>query len=354
MNGISNQSSKRGCKKLKMTKRSFHTYERRDVKKIKREERYEEDSNLSTNAIRSSKIENQIVDEKKPNIFMKISECDLKKEVKYPPNWAKVYNEVVSMRAKIMTPVDRVGCERIPEGLLKGVTEKNPRVFRFQLLISLLLSSQTKDEVNFEAMLKFHHGLLERGFLDGLCLEGVLTLTEQEIDFYIQKVGFHNKKAKYIKNSCLILVDKFGGDVPQEIEELMSLPGVGPKMGYLLLQRGWNKNEGIGIDVHLHRLAQLWGWVSKSKSPEDTRVQLEAFIPRKFWGEINPLLVGFGQTICPPKGANCDICTLGSAGLCKGASKTLLRNPLSKLRIEKLLKGRADLSPLLPDIEDLA
>ena len=125
---------------------------------------------------------------------------------------------------------------------------------------------------------------------------------------------------RYIKATAEILRDKHAGDIPDTIEGLTSLPGVGPKMAYLCLSAAWDRTEGIGVDVHVHRITNLWGW-HKTKSPEDTRHALQAWLPRDKWREINWLLVGFGQTVCLPAGRRCGDCDLGLSGLCKAADR---------------------------------
>jgi endonuclease-3 len=137
----------------------------------------------------------------------------------------------------------------------------------------------------------------------------------------IWAVGFHNNKTKYIKATAEILRDSWDGDIPDTIEGLVSLPGVGPKMGYLCLSSAWGKTEGIGVDVHVHRITNLWGW-QKSKGPEETRLALQAWLPKELWHEINWLLVGLGQTICLPVGRKCGDCELGLRGLCKAAERS--------------------------------
>lgn len=283
-----------------------------------------------------------------PNIFQKVELSDY---VDGPQHWGQIYNEVVSMRSKFFAPVDSQGCERMPNTINPGVQTRNPRVYRFQLLISLMLSSQTKDEVNYEAMKKLHQGLLKLN-PDGLCIESLLKLSIPEIDAYINKVGFHNRKSQYIKKTCDILLSQHGGDVPKTISELVALPGLGPKMGYLFLQNGWGINDGIGVDVHLHRLAQMWGWVSRqANTPEKARIELEKWLPKEYWGQVNPLLVGFGQVVCVPRAPNCDVCTLGRQGLCKSANKKLLKEgTLNDDRKKKLMKQRADLTTLINEI----
>lgn len=98
----------------------------------------------------------------------------------------------------------------------------------------------------------------------------------------------------------------------------MSLPGVGPKMAYLCMSSAWGRDEGIGVDVHVHRITNLWGW-HKTRTPEETRLSLEQWLPREKWHEINHLLVGFGQTICLPVGRRCGDCLLATEKLCPSA-----------------------------------
>lgn len=297
-----------------------------------------------------------------PKLKVEIEEAELsKKEVDIPPNvfppylkelgpkqpsnWISIYNQIVRMRALIETPVDSMGCGRMPTSLTNNSDVLDRRTYRFQLLVALMLSSQTKDEVNFSAIGTLHEHYRSKGF-KGLCLDAMLELTEEEIDKCIAKVGFHRRKALYLKKTCDLLRDNFDSDIPKTIEDVVSLPGVGPKMGHLLLQNGWDINLGIGVDVHIHRLAQMWGWVPKTDKPEVTRAALEDWLPRECWADINPLLVGFGQSVCAIKANNCDVCTL-SEGLCKAANKKLAKTPLTEKRVEKLMLQRGDLSGLI-------
>ena len=117
----------------------------------------------------------------------------------------------------------------------------------------------------------------------------------------------------------------------------MSLPGVGPKMAYLCMSGAWGKTQGIGVDVHVHRITNLWGW-HKTKGPEETRIALQAWLPRELWHEINWLLVGFGQTICPSSARKCGECTLGLEGLCKAAERGKV-NIGRKVKKEKFQEG---------------
>ena len=95
--------------------------------------------------------------------------------------------------------------------------------------------------------------------------------------------------------------------MPDDIEDLLSLPGIGPKMAHLFMQEAWDINTGIGVDTHVHRISNRLGWV-KTKNPEQTRLELERLIPKHFWKELNPMLVGFGQIMCKPVKPICSEC----------------------------------------------
>ena len=127
---------------------------------------------------------------------------------------------------------------------------------RFQTLIALMLSSQTKDTTNALAMRRLQTELPA----PGLTLENILAVDPVKLNELIYIVGFHNNKTRYIKAAALILRDNYAGDIPDTIEGLISLPGVGPKMAYLCLSAAWGRTEGIGVDVHVHRITNLWGW----------------------------------------------------------------------------------------------
>ncbi|KAI5853851.1 DNA repair protein-like protein Ntg1 [Tricharina praecox] len=223
-----------------------------------------------------------------------------------PPNWEDMYSLTKTMRLSRPAPVDTMGCERTADAA------ESPLVKRFQTLISLMLSSQTKDTVNAATMDK-----LRAELPGGLNLASVLTVEPAELNRLIASVGFHRRKTEYIKRTAVVLRDEWRGDIPDSIEGLVALPGVGPKMAHLCMSHAWDKDMGIGVDVHVHRIANLWGWV-ESTTPEGTREQLEAWLPKDKWREINWLLVGFGQTTCLPRGRKCGDCLL-SKGLCKAA-----------------------------------
>ncbi|KAI4737865.1 DNA glycosylase [Aureobasidium sp. EXF-12298] len=251
--------------------------------------------------------------------------------VEPPPNWEKVYSITAEMRKKVLAPVDTMGCESLAE------RNRSPIDRRLQTLIALMLSSQTKDTVTAVAM-KTLQDNLEGGFN----LAALLTVEPERLNELIAKVGFHNNKTKYIKATAEILRDRFDGDIPDTIEGLVSLPGVGPKMAYLTMSAAWGRDEGIGVDVHVHRITNLWGW-HKTRNPEETRAELESWLPKEKWHDINHLLVGFGQTICLPVGRKCNDCVLATEGLCPSAVvKKEVTKRVKKVKDEGEVKTEVD------------
>lgn len=172
----------------------------------------------------------------------------------------------------------------------------------------------------------------------GLTLENILAVDPVKLNELIYVVGFHNNKTRYIKATALILRDQHASDIPDTIDGLMSLPGVGPKMAYLCLSAAWGRTEGIGVDVHVHRITNLWRW-HKTKGPEETRMALQGWLPRDRWHEINHLLVGFGQTICLPVGRKCGECTLSESGLCPSAVVERKKKVSKRVKVEKIRDG---------------
>lgn len=243
-----------------------------------------------------------------------------------PDNFFPIYKAVEEARASTPAPVDTVGCAVLPITLAKQFNYTlELKQQRFQTMVSLMLSAQTKDEVNYQAMSNLTSYLInDKKMPLGITLESILEIDEAKLDELIFKVGFHKRKSSFIKRTCVILRDTFNSEVPKTIEEITSLPGIGPKMGYLLLQTAWGITDGIGVDVHVHRLSNQWNWV-KSKNPEETRKQLESWLPFDLWNNFNPSLVGFGQTICGARNQKCHLCPLGIKeeyiGLCKKRKK---------------------------------
>lgn len=227
-------------------------------------------------------------------------------QMKPPPNFYLFIDRIREMRRLRPSPVDSVGCAEV------GLQEQGhipQKTVRFQCLISLMLSSQTKDDVTAAAVRRLRDNLKPT-----LTPESVLAAGTAQLEKLLNPVGFYRRKAIYIQQAAQISLDQYDGDVPKTIEEIVAMPGVGPKMGHLLLQNAWDIVDGIGVDVHINRLAQWWKWVPKTAhpTPEKTREALEKWMPKSMWKDINPLLVGFGQTWCPSRQTvqQCDVCLL--------------------------------------------
>jgi endonuclease-3 len=124
----------------------------------------------------------------------------------------------------------------------------------------------------------------------------------------IYPVGFYNVKAKTIKEISRTIIKEYYGTVPDTIDELLKLRGVGRKTANLVVTLGWNR-PGICVDTHVHRITNRWGYV-KTKTPEETEFALREKLPKRYWKAINGLLVAFGQGICKPISPFCSRCQL--------------------------------------------
>uniref|UniRef100_A0A8C8SB16 Endonuclease III-like protein 1 n=1 Tax=Pelusios castaneus TaxID=367368 RepID=A0A8C8SB16_9SAUR len=222
-------------------------------------------------------------------------ETDARRPQWEPRNWRQQLDNIREMRKKKDAPVDEMGAEKCFD------SSAPPEVMRYQVLLSLMLSSQTKDQVTSAAMLRLRE--------HGLTVDSILQTDDVVLGQLIYPVGFWKNKVKYIKQTTAILKEQYGGDIPSTIVELVKLPGVGPKMAHLAMDIAWNNVTGIGVDTHVHRISNRLKWVKKgTKTPEQTRVMLEDWLPRDLWSEINWLLVGFGQQICLPVNPRCTEC----------------------------------------------
>ena len=168
----------------------------------------------------------------------------------------------------------------------------------FKVLVSCILSLRTQDKTTGEAS--------ERLFALASSPEEMASLTTSTIQKAIYPVGFYKIKAKTIKTISQTIAYKYGGKVPDEIDDLLKLKGVGRKTANLVITLGFNK-YGICVDTHVHRITNRWGYV-KTRTPEETEFALREKLPKKYWKEINGLLVAFGQNICKPISPLCSIC----------------------------------------------
>ena len=155
-----------------------------------------------------------------------------------------------------------------------------------------------------------------------ITVQDFLNTEVEDLEQLIYPVSFYKTKAKNIKKTCQILYDtsinKAQIDIPDTKDALLALPGVGPKMAYLVMTCAWNKTVGICVDIHVHRISNRLGWVKDTKKPEQTREELQEWLPASHWGTINPLLVGFGQTICTPQRPKCSDCLIND--ICPSSS----------------------------------
>jgi endonuclease-3 len=177
---------------------------------------------------------------------------------------------------------------------LMAETYKSP----FRVLISCILSLRTQDSTTAKAS--------HRLFAVADSPQEMLKLTVKAIEKLIYPVGFYKTKAKNILDICRALIDQYDGAVPDEIDELLKLKGVGRKTANLVVTLGYKK-PGICVDTHVHRISNRWGYV-ETKTPEKTEVALRAKLPKQYWIEYNDLLVSFGQHLCRPISPVCSAC----------------------------------------------
>ena len=183
----------------------------------------------------------------------------------------------------------------------------------FRILISTVISLRTKDQVTLESS--------SRLFEIADTPERMRKLDIAEIEKLIYPAGFYRVKAKNIKRISEILVEKYGGQVPRDMDDLLTLPGVGRKTANLVRNLGYNL-KGICVDTHVHRISNRTGWVA-TKNPHETESELMKILPEEYWIEINELLVKFGQSVCSPLSPKCSICPI--SGECKRIGVTKSR-----------------------------
>ena len=173
---------------------------------------------------------------------------------------------------------------------------KNP----YLVLIACILSLRTNDKTTYPATLR----MLELAKTP----EEMAKVNVEDLARAIYPVGFYANKARQIVQLSKELVEKYNSQVPEEIEELIKFNGVGRKTANLVLAKGFNK-PAICVDVHVHRIFNRLGYV-KTKNPEETEFALREKLPKKYWIDINTLIVTFGQNICKPQNPLCEKCPI--------------------------------------------
>ena len=175
----------------------------------------------------------------------------------------------------------------------------------FKVLVATIISLRTKDEVTAVASRRlFEHAASPRAMLE---------LPRERIAELIFPAGFYRVKAGQILSLCRRLLDEFGGRVPDDLETLLSLDGVGRKTANLTLTEGFKK-PGICVDIHVHRICNRWGYI-RTKTPDATEMRLRKKLPKGWWIPINPILVAFGRHICRPVSPHCSRCPV--ADVCR-------------------------------------
>ncbi|MBI4227471.1 MAG: endonuclease III [Candidatus Omnitrophica bacterium] len=172
----------------------------------------------------------------------------------------------------------------------------------FRILLACLLSLRTKDAVTAQASARL--------FRLGRTPRALLSVPRHRLARAIYPVGFYRTKAAAIHAICRQLLARHRGRVPDTLEGLLTLPGVGRKTANLVLIEGFRK-AGICVDTHVHRISNRLGYV-RTKTPEDTEMALRATLPARHWARYNELLVSFGQTVCHPTSPWCSRCPVAA------------------------------------------
>jgi endonuclease-3 len=182
----------------------------------------------------------------------------------------------------------------------------------FRVLVSCIISLRTKDEVTGAASARL--------FRLGRTPEELAGLPVATIERAIYPAGFYKVKAGRIKKISADILERLRGSVPDTIDDLLTLGGVGRKTANLVVTLGYNK-PGICVDTHVHRITNRWGLIH-TKTPHETEYALRKMLPRRYWKELNSMLVAFGQGICRPVSPVCSRCRIRSACGRAGVTKS--------------------------------
>ena len=188
---------------------------------------------------------------------------------------------------------------RVPAVTLIAESSRDP----LRVLISTMLSARTLDSTTAEVS--------RRLFAIAATPRDMLKMSVDEMEKAIFPAGFYKTKARNILEVCGALVERYESKVPDELDELVKLKGVGRKTANLVLTLGYGK-PGICVDTHVHRISNRWGYV-ETKNPFETEMALREKLPKRYWIEYNDLLVAFGQHLCRPISPMCSTCPLERA-----------------------------------------
>jgi len=172
----------------------------------------------------------------------------------------------------------------------------------FTVLMSCILSLRTQDKTTLAAS--------DRLFALAVTPQTTLNIPVKRIERAIYPVSFYRTKARSIHEICRQLIERFGGDVPSDLDALLSLPGVGRKTANIVVTLGFQK-PGIAVDTHVHRISNRLGYV-RTRTPEKTEMALRRKLPPKYWIVFNDLLVTYGQNLCKPISPHCSRCSIAA------------------------------------------
>jgi endonuclease-3 len=201
---------------------------------------------------------------------------------------------------------------RVLEGPSVGTVAEQYSRDPWAVLVSTILSLRTKDEVTLVTSAR----LLEKAKTPA----ELAALSEAAIAALAYPAGFYRTKAANLKKIAAILLEKYSGNVPSGMDELLALPGVGRKTANLVLIEAFDL-PGICVDVHVHRICNRAGWI-KTGNPEETEMTLREVLPRKYWKGINALLVLYGQQLCRPVSPYCSRCVIAAHCRRNGVEKS--------------------------------
>ena len=199
---------------------------------------------------------------------------------------------VMRTLARAIDGLDLPAVEKIAED-----SQEDP----FEVLIGTMLSAQTRDPVTAAASARL--------FRVARTPRTMQKLTVKQIERLIYPVSFYRHKARHVKETCRILVNRFRGRVPMTMEELLMLPGVGRKTANLVLILGFKSLKNICVDTHVHRISNRLGWV-RTRTPDETEQALYKATDARWWPYINLYLVTWGQNVCRPVYPKCGECVI--------------------------------------------
>ena len=227
------------------------------------------------------------------------------------PEWGKIHSSLVRWRNRLLADpdVEDTAVTTIASEYGKGL---GTPAEGWAVLVSTILSLRTKDDVTRAASRRLLGKAPDPARL--------LALGEKEVAALAYPAGFYRNKAKSLISIAEILLEKYEGLVPADMDALLALPGVGRKTANLVLTEAFGM-YGICVDIHVHRICNRAGWTD-TDNPDKTEMVLREILPKKYWKSINGLLVLYGQNLCRPQSPFCSICVITGHCLRLGVEKS--------------------------------